>query len=142
MSFGVTARLARIAPDALQYGAHSIPAGTPISITTLSVHADESIIPNPYKFVPERWLGSDGAGLRKYQMAFNRGGRECIGIELAKAELFLATAALVRRFDMTLFETELDDVTFLHDYQVGIGKLDSKGMQSYSRSETKHMTSY
>lgn len=125
----MTARLARIASEPLQYGTYTIPAGTPVSITTLSVHTDESIFPNPYTFIPDRWLGPEGTARRKYQMAFNKGGRRCLGIELARAELYLTTAALVRRFDMALYETGADDVAFLHDYQVAMGKLGSLGVR-------------
>ena len=129
LSYGVTARVARIAPEPLRYKSYDIPAGTPVSITTLCVHTDESIFPDPISFEPERWLGAEGTNRRRYQMAFNKGGRKCIGIELARAELYLATAALVRRFDMSLFETGPDDVAFLHDYQIAMGNLDSKGVR-------------
>lgn len=39
-------------------------------------------------------------------MAFSKGGSACLGIELARAELDLVIAALVKRFDMELFETD------------------------------------
>jgi cytochrome P450 len=64
-----------------------------------------------------------------FQMAFSKGGRRCLGIELARAELYLVIAALVRRFDMTLFETDADDVAFLHDYQVAMPKMGSRGVR-------------
>lgn len=142
LSFGVTARTARIADEQLIYtpSAHvkstinsgksyKIPAGTPISITTLSAHTAETVFPDPFKFDPERWLGEEGRERRKYQMAFSKGGRICIGIELARAELYLVTAALVKRFDMKLFETDESDVAFVHDYQVAMPKMDSKGVR-------------
>ena len=129
LSWGVTARLARIAPEPLKYESYTIPAGTPVSITTLCVHTDESNFPEPFSFIPERWLGPEGVARRRYQMAFNKGGRKCLGIELARAELYLTTATLVRRFDMALYETGADDVAFLHDYQVAMGKLDSLGVR-------------
>ena len=129
LSWGVTARLARIAPEPLRYELYTIPAGTPVSITTLSAHTNETIFPDPYYFVPDRWLGSEGIARRKYQMAFNKGDRKCLGIEVARAELYLVTAALIRRFDMVLYETEAEDVAFLYDYQVAMGKLDSLGVR-------------
>lgn len=139
LSFGVTARLARIAYEPLTYTpspyatnsskSYTLPPGTPISITTLSAHTDETIFPDPYTFDPERWLGDEGHERRKFQFAFNRGGRKCVGIELAGAELYLMTAALVRRFDMTLWETDESDVKFCHDYQVATPKLGSKGVR-------------
>lgn len=130
LSFGVTARVCRIAPDEeLLYKQYKIPAGTPLSMTTLSVHTDEIIFPDPWAFKPERWLGHEGAAKRKYQMAFNKGGRNCVGINLAHAEMFLALAA-VARYDMELFGTGLEDVEFRHDYHVAYPKLGSKGIRA------------
>lgn len=135
LSFGVTARVCRIAPDeALQYKEYTIPPGTPLSMTTLCVHTDETIFPQPWTFDPDRWLGQEGADRRKYQMAFNKGGRSCIGINLAHAELFLAIAA-VTRYEMELFETDISDVEFQHDYHVAYPKLDSKGVRAIVRGK-------
>ncbi|TGO33321.1 hypothetical protein BHYA_0252g00020 [Botrytis hyacinthi] len=147
LSFGVTARTARIANEQLTYTpsshvkstinkgkSYKIPAGTPISITTLSAHTAETVFPDPFVFDPERWLGDEGRERRKYQMAFGKGGRICIGIELARAELYLVTAALVTRFDMKLFETDDSDVAFMYDYQVAMPKLDSKGLRVMAKN--------
>ncbi|KAL2818345.1 cytochrome P450 [Aspergillus granulosus] len=145
LSFGVTARTARIAHEPLTYTpsthvssscpqstktkSYTIPPGTPVSITTLAAHTAESVFSDPYVFDPDRWLGDAGKERRKFQMAFSKGGRRCLGIELARAELCLVIAALVRGFDMTLFETDADDVAFLHDYQVAMPKMGSKGVR-------------
>lgn len=136
LSFGVTARVCRIAPDeALQYKGYTIPPGTPVSMTSLCVHTDERIFPDPWTFNPDRWLGSEGVARRKYQMAFNKGGRNCIGINLAHAELFLVIAA-VARYEMELFETDRSDVEFRHDYQVAYPKLDTKGVRAIVRKKS------
>ena len=130
LSFGVTSRTCRTAPDeALQYKQYTIPPGTPLSMTTLCAHTDKDVFPDPWEFKPDRWLGLEGLERRKYQMAFSKGGRKCIGINLAHAELFLAIAAVVR-YDMDLFETDISDVQFQYDYQVAHPKLDSKGVMA------------
>lgn len=145
LSFGVTARSARIAFEPLTYTpssyvsstcppstkskSYTIPPGTPICTTTLSAHTADAVFPDPFVFDPERWLGDAGKERRRFQMAFNKGGRKCLGIELARAELYLVVAALVREFDMTLFETDADDVAFLYDYQVAMPMLGSKGVR-------------
>ena len=142
LSFGVTARTARIAHDPLTYSpspyvttpsssgnSYIIPPGTPISITTLSAHTAETVFPDPFVFDPERWLGNAGRERRKFQMAFGKGSRKCLGLELARAELYLVTAALVKSFHMKLWDTVESDVTFLHDYQVAMPVLDSKGVR-------------
>jgi cytochrome P450 len=142
LSFGVTARTARIANESLTYTSsayaapstnngksYTIPSGTPVSITTLSAHTSESVFPDPFTFDPERWLDEAGRERRKFQMAFGKGSRKCLGIELARAELYLVTAALVNSFEMTLWQTDDSDVAFVHDYHVIMPKLDSKGVR-------------
>jgi cytochrome P450 len=142
LSFGVTARAARILYNPITYTptshvtlppsmrkSYTLPAGTPISITTLSAHTAEAVFPDPYVFNPDRWLGDEGRDRRKFQLAFSKGGRKCLGIELARAELYLVTAALVRMFDMELWQTDEGDVAFLHDYHVAMPKMDSEGVR-------------
>lgn len=130
LSFGVTARACRIAPDEeLRYRRYTIPAGTPVSMTTLAVHTDETIFPDPWAFHPERWLGADGAARRKYQMAFSKGGRNCVGINLAHAEMYLAVAA-VAGYEMELFGTGEGDVAFRHEYHVAYPRMGPKGVRA------------
>lgn len=142
LAFGVTARTARISYEPLTYTpsqyalnpskfnkSYTIPGGTPVSTTTLAAHTAETVFPDPFDFKPERWLGEKGRTLRKFQMAFGKGGRKCLGIELARAELYLATAALVREFEMKLWKTDERDVAFVHDWQVAHPNLDSEGIR-------------
>ena len=133
LSFGVTARFCRIAPDeTLNYKGVSIPPGTPVSMTSLCAHTDENWFPDPWAFNPDRWLGAEGMARRRYQMAFNKGTRICIGINLAHAEMFLVIAAVVR-WNLELFETAKTDVEFVHDYQVAFPKMGSKGVRAVVR---------
>ena len=146
LSFGVTARKARIAHEPLTYtpSQHAIPSGTsksylrppgtPVSITILSSHTADSVFPDPYTFDPERWLGTAGRERRRFQMAWGKGGRKCLGIDVGRAELYLVAAALARGFDMTLLETDESDVAFKPDYQVSMPKLDSKGLRVMART--------
>jgi hypothetical protein len=48
---------------------------------------------------------------------------------LAYAEMYLTLATIVRRFDMELYETSIEDVTMVHDFFVAVPKLDSKGVR-------------
>lgn len=148
LSFGVTARLARLAPDQqLTYTpseyvttpsprnpnkSYTIPPNTPISITTLSAHTcpHPAVFPDPYTFDPTRWLSDAGRARRtRFQTAFGRGGRRCLGVELARAELYLVTAALVRGFDFELWKTGERDVAFEHDFQVAMPSMGSMGVR-------------
>ena len=130
LSFGVTGRLIRYAPrDTLQYKQYTLPPGTRLSTISLVTHTNESIFPDPWTFDPDRWLGPEGKERNKYQFAFGRGHRKCIGINLANAEITLAIAKAVM-YDMELYETDERDVKFQYDYQISMPRLDSKGIRA------------
>jgi cytochrome P450 len=86
LSYGVSARNPRISPDKpTRYKDWVIPAGTPVSMTTVDVHHDEHIYPSSRSFIPERWLDNpkteEGDSLNRYFVAFGKGARSCLGIK-------------------------------------------------------------
>ncbi|KAJ5154383.1 cytochrome protein [Penicillium coprophilum] len=132
LSLGVSSRLPRVAPnDNLQYNDWVIPAGTPVSTATYFVHMNSSIFPNPEKFDPQRWITASEKGLRleKYIVAFTKGSRQCLGMSLAYAELYLTVAALFRQLDMELYDTSDDDCSFIRDCVIPASKRGSKGVR-------------
>lgn len=62
-------------------------------------------------------------------MAFSKGRRQCIGINLAYAELRFAIATIFRRFELELFETSDVDTKIIHDYFLGMPSMTSKGIR-------------
>ena len=122
----VTSRLPLIAPtQTLEYGDWKIPAGTPISMDFRTSMIDPAIFSDPMSFQPNRWLRSmeSGQRLERYLMPFSRGPRGCLGQNLALAEIYLATAALFRRFEFQLFETDRRAVTVTRDnFAAGLDK--------------------
>lgn len=130
MSYGVSHRLQRIKPDGdLTFHQWTIPAGTPMGMTSIFMHENPTIFPNPREFRPERWLNQEGVRLERYLVPFSRGTRACIGLNLAYAEMYMALATLFRRFDLELFETSRADVDLAHDFFNPSARLDSKGVQ-------------
>ena len=138
----------------LTYGAYIIPAHTPISMTHYSLHHDERIFPNSHSFIPDRWLNDPEAPvyggygeadpgkdrrkhekgprtkrLSKYMASFSRGTRQCIGLELAWAQLLITVANLIRRCDMEIFETEFKDVGFMRDFGAAFPAKDARGLR-------------
>lgn len=85
LSYGVTARNPRLSNKSLRYGDRVIPPRTPVSMTIVDMNHDESVFPDSYTFVPERWLGepktAKGVPLERYFVGFGKGSRSCLGIK-------------------------------------------------------------
>ncbi|KAI4220486.1 MAG: hypothetical protein L6R36_007588 [Xanthoria steineri] len=118
LSYGISGRLMRVCHSPLEYQSWVIPAGVPVGMTTVFMHDDEDVFPDHRSFKPERWLEKreDGIRLDKYLTAFGKGDRQCIGMNLAHAELYLTLATIFRRFDLELFDTERSTVQYYRDY--------------------------
>ncbi|KZP31904.1 cytochrome P450 [Athelia psychrophila] len=113
MSGGVLSPLPRIVrPNSTVVAGVTVPAGTSISICSTFVHFNADIFTDPTVFNPERWLQPDSAKLDNFQVAFSRGPRSCLGINLAWCELYLIFATLFRKLDMELYETSADDLKY------------------------------
>jgi len=82
---GNATRMARIAPDRdLVYGDWRIPAGTPVGMTTILMHMDERVYPEPHRFEPERWMDAEARKKAdKTYAPFSRGTRNCGGMQYA-----------------------------------------------------------
>jgi len=130
LSYGVSHRLQRISPNEIMTFIDRstgktwvIPRGTPVGMTSLHIHHDESIFTDSYAFLPERWI--ENPRLDKYLITFSKGSRKCVGVDLAYAELRLLLAAIFKRFgggevkgeegNLQLFETEERDVLIAED---------------------------
>ncbi|KAL9131629.1 MAG: hypothetical protein Q9217_000517, partial [Psora testacea] len=154
LSYGVASRLQRISPDksllftdADTGKQWSIPPNTPVGMTSIQIHQDESIFPDARSFVPERWI--ENPRLDRYMVSFCKGSRQCIGINLAYAEMYLCLAAIFRRFGsggensvrtegdegiLELFETGPGDVEVQADGFVPLAAKDSQGIRIRVRS--------
>lgn len=85
-------------------------------MTCYTYHQNPDYFPNASQFMPERWLDEKAAAENdKHFIAFSRGSRNCIGMNLAYAELFYGFAYLFRRFEMTKAEGMTDHDMEWHD---------------------------
>jgi len=101
MSSGVVSGLLRVVPEGgAKIASHYVPAGASVSCGSTFVHYNPKLFQSPDKFQPERWLNQPG--LDQWLVAFSRGPRSCLGINLAWMELRLSFAHFFRRFDMEL----------------------------------------
>jgi cytochrome P450 len=80
---------------------YSIPARTVVSLEPYALHRNVEVFPEPLKFNPERWLNSSEQQLtemKRWWWAFSSGGRMCIGMHLAMAEMVALVPAIYRKY--------------------------------------------
>ncbi|RMZ86395.1 hypothetical protein DV736_g6378, partial [Chaetothyriales sp. CBS 134916] len=129
MAGGMLSRLPRIYDKPILYKQWVIPAGTPVAMTPHLVLIDEAVFPEPRRFDPDRWLdrvdqGVTTSSLDKYIVAFGKGSRNCIGMHLAYAQLYMCVAAVCDRFDLDMYQTDDTDATPTRDLFTAGTKLD------------------
>lgn len=82
------------------------------------MHYNPDVFPEPEMFNPDRWLPLDTEGkrLNKYLVPFSKGSRQCVGINLAWAEMQLTIEAIFGkngpklRLHDTMFERDVKTV--------------------------------
>jgi cytochrome P450 len=116
-----------------------IPAGTPMSMSHPLLMRDETIFPEPTRFRPERWI--EDPSLERYQFAFSKGTRGCIGTNLAWTEMRLIITNVFTQYGtreaqgkwdrglLELFETDDRDVECEADGGIVMGREGSKGIR-------------
>ncbi|KAF2489570.1 cytochrome P450 [Lophium mytilinum] len=103
--------LPRIAPKAGEVVCgRFVPEGTEVGVTAWAAHHSKRMWRDPDSFMPERWLGDpkyDGDH-KKAAQAFSYGPRNCLGKNLAWAEMRLIMAKLLWNFDLELLPEDQD----------------------------------
>lgn len=140
LSYGSMHRLSRSHPnEELQYKNWTIPRGTPVGFCNYFLHLNPTLFPEPRSFKPERWLSLDQKErqkLRAYLNNFGRGSRQCVGMRLAYAELYLTLGYLFRRLGnrMELFDTQYErDIAYVQDYFIPAPSKESRGCRVVER---------
>ena len=91
------------------------------------------IFREPLAFLPERWLPTnpDYEKYNYFYVPFSRGTRNCIGINMAYAQLYIVLATLFRRLDLRIGEDVLyeRDVEGTRDCFIRKPSFDSKGVR-------------
>ncbi|KAH8807260.1 cytochrome protein [Xylogone sp. PMI_703] len=80
-----------------------IPAGYEVGTSMYAVHHRPDYYPEPFKFVPERWLAEERSSMdaaRSAYIPFSTGPRSCPGRGLAYMELMVTLGRLIWEYDM------------------------------------------
>ncbi|KAI0909120.1 cytochrome P450 [Ustulina deusta] len=108
----LASRSARIAQDKdLVYADWQIiPAGTPVGMTIHLLHQNEEQYPAPKRFNPDRWMDPNPWQLGNNTFVpFGKGKRNCLGMHLAWAEIYLLLGNIVQRFEFKFPTTKSED---------------------------------
>ncbi|KAK4656797.1 hypothetical protein QC762_207340 [Podospora pseudocomata] len=84
-----------------------VPEGTSVALQLYAACRSSSNFHRPNEFLPERWLGGKDGGAfaddrREVSQPFSIGPRNCIGRQLAYAEMRLILAKILWHFDLEL----------------------------------------
>ncbi|KAL8686686.1 MAG: hypothetical protein Q9218_006933 [Villophora microphyllina] len=72
----------RISPDhELQYKQWTIPKNTPVGMSIAHLHMDPEVYPEPYRFIPDRWIGDVDPRAHRNLVPFVKGSRNCLGLK-------------------------------------------------------------
>ncbi|KAL4971037.1 cytochrome P450 [Aspergillus stella-maris] len=126
LSYGLSSRQERVAPDRnLQFRQWSIPARTPVGLTSTLIHHNETIFPSSTTFIPKRWMDS---ACRKYlEYTWSRSQRGLGSSRESRNPPCLSN--IVRRLDLEMYETMREDVTIAHDLFLPFAKEGRKGVR-------------
>ncbi|KAJ3521440.1 hypothetical protein NMY22_g12322 [Coprinellus aureogranulatus] len=115
-SHGVASILPRVLNEPTEIGGVTVPKGTIVHMGHTFVHRNPDIFPDPFTFRPERWLDKESSDLMNYVVAFSKGPRTCLGINLAWAELFLILGNVFRKVDLDIVDTKWEDLSEFEAY--------------------------
>lgn len=77
-----------------------VPPSTIVSCQMQTMHMNENVFPDPWKFRPERWLKTDNyepsLQMNRDWMPFSRGTRRCMAYQFATELLTIGCHALVQ----------------------------------------------
>lgn len=91
-----------------------IPAGVTVSNLPYSTHRDPGVFADPLTFEPDRWE-EPTPEMKLMHRPFSSGPRNCVGLHLARVQLYLTIAALYQRFDVTLDPSTTDEMMIMRD---------------------------
>ncbi|XP_008208149.1 probable cytochrome P450 12a5, mitochondrial isoform X1 [Nasonia vitripennis] len=90
--------LTRLLPKDIILHGYKIPKGTYLIMANQITFMREENFEDPEKFKPERWLKNDDSFSVYSYLPFGKGLRSCMGENIAKLEIMLLTAKIIRNF--------------------------------------------
>ncbi|XP_033213837.1 cytochrome P450 4c3-like [Belonocnema kinseyi] len=99
--------VARRLTENLELDGKIIPKGVNATLHIMPLHRDPEFWPDPWKFVPDRFLPENCKGRHPYSyVPFSAGPRNCIGIKFAVAEQKIVLIAILRKWRVRSVRTQ------------------------------------
>ncbi|MCJ1289044.1 hypothetical protein MMC34_000576 [Xylographa carneopallida] len=94
----------KIPPGGGDIAGYHVPAGTGVQLNQYAANHSAANFTDPETFDPERWMGGEryAGDRREVVQPFSVGARNCIGKNLANAEIRLLLGSLLYHFDLSL----------------------------------------
>jgi cytochrome P450 len=105
---------------------YNIKKGTLIGVSFYELHRNPKYWENPDEFIPERFLGEQKKQSMQYFYPFGAGPRMCIGAGFAIYEMCLTISNLVKRYNITSVNSEIQLNPLITLKPVGVKVLFSK----------------
>ncbi|PGH11994.1 hypothetical protein AJ80_06892 [Polytolypa hystricis UAMH7299] len=130
----ITDRLILCEPvETLTYDKWVIPAGTPVGMSLVEMNMNENVFVDPDRFDPDRWLNANKENkeeLERNFVPFAKGSRGCLGQNLATTQIHLASAMMLRRYDLEPYDLVKErDIDVVRDCFVGLTRPDTQGVR-------------
>ena len=100
--YPVSMGIARALGAPLTIAGEALPAGTQILVLLHALHHHPDFWDDPWEIRPERWISAQPRVPYSY-VPFLLGARKCLGRDMAEQQMLLLLAAIVRRFNITVF---------------------------------------
>ncbi|KAJ5290959.1 cytochrome P450 [Penicillium angulare] len=89
-----------------------VPPKTVVATSSVYLHLDPSVFPNPDEFDPLRWAGTDREQMQRSLVPFSKGRRMCPASYMSYMELFSIFAMVFRSFKV------IANRMCLHDFEI------------------------
>ncbi|XP_051566709.1 sterol 26-hydroxylase, mitochondrial-like [Myxocyprinus asiaticus] len=91
-----------VAENEIVVGGHLFPKNTLFHLCHFAVSYDEKVFPNPYAFLPQRWIrGQKQLNQHPFgSVPFGFGIRACLGRRVAELEMYLLLSRLIKHYEV------------------------------------------
>jgi len=117
---------------------HVLPEGIDVGVSAYCIQHSETYYPDPFEFMPDRWIEAskdDLALANSAFIAFGVGRTSCVGKYLALQEMAIILARLIWLYDMRLQPgTTLGE----GDVELGNGRTRKKEFQTHEKFVSSH----